>query len=204
MILRSFRPSFTALAMLAATCGYAAAQTAASPQSLQLVSANAQLVKAVNSGNATPGEIVKAKLTSNVKTVDGMKLDKGTVLIGQVEKAEKSTHDGPATLSLVFDKAKLTNGRTIPVKATLLGAYPASAGDYWIDSTGSGSMMPVQPRTIPDDQKIDQEPGALSHVALRSAVQSNVSGVFTSKDRNIRLKTGTRLQLAIAPEMTNG
>lgn len=210
MKLRFFTSSFAGLAMLAAMGGYAAAQTTSqavpattqNTQNMQLVSANAQLVKTLNSKSASQGQTVTAKLTSNVKAADGTKLDKGTVLIGKVEQVQKSGGSGPATLSLVFDQARLKNGQTVPVKTTLLGAYPANAGDEWVDSGASGTLMPVQPHTIPDTQKVDQEPGMLRHVALRSAVQSDVSGVFTNQNGNINLKRGTRLQIAIAPQTT--
>lgn len=213
-----FKPSLAGVAMLAAMCGYAAAQTAPqntspamqdtqsttamqSTQNLQLVSANAQLVKAVDSKDASQGQTVKAKITSDVKTANGMKLDEGAMLIGKVEQVQKSNDGGPAKLSLVFDQLQLKDGKTVPVKATLLGAYSANSYTYAVDAAAAGSLMPLQPHNIPDDQKVDQQPGALSHVAMQSAVQSNVSGVFTSKDRNVNLKRGTRLQVAIAPQM---
>lgn len=210
-----FKPSLAGMAMLAAMCGYAAAQTAPqnnepaqttqsmqSTQNLQLVSANARLMGGVNSNDAMQGQMVKAKLTSDVKTADGMKLDDGTVLIGKVEQVQKSQNDGPAKLSLVFDQMRLKDGKTVPVKATLLGVYPAGTGNYWAATGMSGSMMPMQPHNIANDHMVDQEPGELGHVAMHSAVQSDVSGVFTSKDDNINLKRGTMLQVAIAPEMT--
>lgn len=212
MNIRTFKPSFAGLAMLAAMCGYAAAQTAPqdpapavqTTQNLRLMSANAQLAKSVSTKDATQGQTVTAKLTSSVKA-DGVKLDKGTMLIGRVEQVQKPSGNSPAKLALVFNEARLSNGKTIPVKATLLGAYPQGTMDYWVNTTTSGSLLPIQPRTIPSDQKVDQEPGTLSHVAMHSAVQSSASGVFTSKDHDINLKRGTRFQIAIAPEtMTAG
>ena len=208
-----FKPSLAGMAMLAAMCGYAAAQTATntspatqqssqntaamqSTQNLQMVSANAQLVKSVNSKDASQGQTVKAKLTSSVRAANGVKLDKGTMLIGKVEQVRKSNNDGPAKLSLGFDRAQLKDGKTVPVKATLLGAYPSA---NWVDPTATSSLMPLQPHTIPSDRKVDQQPGTLSHVAMHSSVQSNASGVFTNKDGNVNLKRGTRLQVAIAP-----
>lgn len=208
-----FKPSLAGMAMLAAMCGYAAAQTTMntspatqqstqnttamqSTRNLQLVSANAQLMKSVNSKDASQGQMVKAKLTSSVKAANGMKLDKGTMLIGKVEQVQKSNNDGPGKLSLVFDQAKLKDGKTVPVKATLLGAYPTA---NWVDPSASGSLMPLQPHNIPSDQQIDQQPGTLRHVAMHSSVQSNASGVFTNKDGNVDLRRGTRLQVAIAP-----
>lgn len=197
--------------MLIATCGYAAAQstqpmqaessqaTQQAASNLQLVSAEAQLTHQLNSKDATQGETVKAKLTSDVKTAEGMKLDKGTMLIGKVEQVQRSTGSSPSRMSIVFDQAQLKDGKTIPVKATLLGAYPSSAGSYFADTGTNGSLMAVQPHRVSSQVKVDQMPGTLSHVGMHSAVQSNVSGTFVSKDRDIDLRKGTRLQVAISP-----
>jgi hypothetical protein len=175
------------------------AATETSSQNLQLVSATAQLIHKVDSKNAMQGQIVTAKLTSAVKSADAMELPKGTMLIGKVEHVKMSTNNGPAQLSLVFTEARLRNGHTIPIKATLLAAYPANAGDSYNYTGVGGSLMGTQPNFIPYDQKVDQEPGTLSHVAMHSAVQSQASAVFTSKDRNIDLRRGTQFQIAIAP-----
>lgn len=203
MRFRLFTPSSVGLsAMLVAMCGYAAAQTA--PQNIELVGVNANLVQNLDSKNAAQGQKISAELTSSVKNAGSTELPKGTILLGQVEKVQPSSNSGPAQLSIVFDQARLRNGQTIPVKATLLGAYPVDAGSYYEDGGADGSLEEVLPTHIASDQKIDQEPGTLSHVALHSAVQSSDSGVFTSKDRNIDLRKGTRLQIAIAAEPANG
>ncbi|MGH9586846.1 MAG: hypothetical protein ACRD3F_07820 [Acidobacteriaceae bacterium] len=214
------RPTFLGVsAMLIATCGYAGAQVApsgaqvapstqpetsqtmrqSSTENVQLVSADAQLTHKIDSKTATQGQKVKAKLTSDVKAANGMKLDKGTMLLGTVAKVERSNGNGPSQISLVFDQARLKDGRTIPVKATLLGAYPSNAGDYFAETGTNGNLMPGEPHRISAQEKIDQMPGTLSHVGMHSAVQSNVSATFISKDRDIDLRKGTRLQVAIAP-----
>jgi hypothetical protein len=121
------------------------------------------------------------------------------MLMGKVEQVQMSSNHGPAKISLVFDQARLNDGHKIPVKATLLGAYPANAGQYYADTSSNGSLVAGQPHFIPADQKIDQEPGTLSHVSMHSSVGSNASGVFMSTDRNFNLKKGTELQIALAP-----
>jgi len=190
-------------AALVAVPGLAApcyAQT--STQNLQLVSANARLIHNLDSKDAKEGQMVTAKLTGNVKAADSTELPRGTMLIGKVEHVQMSTDNGPARMSIVFTKARLRDGRTIPIKATILGAYPSSSENSFIYTGVGGPYVGAQAHFIPDDQKIDQEPGTLSHVAMHSAVQSHASAVFTSKDRNIDLKSGTELQLAIAPRTT--
>jgi hypothetical protein len=195
MKIRFFQLSSLAIAAaLFAACGYASAQ--ASPGDLQLLGANATLVQDISSKDASQGEAVSAKLTSTVK--GATELPKGTVLLGKVDQVQMSNHKGPAQLSIVFDQARLTDGKEIPIKATLIGAYPENTDSY----TDTGFVTNVLPNSIPSDQKIDQEPGALSGVTMHSAVQSNTSGVFTSTDRNIVLRRGTQLQFAIAAEPT--
>lgn len=198
MTIRFLRPfSLGCAAMVAMACSYAGAQ--ATPENMQLVSANALLVQTVDSKNATQGEAVKAKLTSNVKAAGQTELPKGTMLLGKVEQVEPSTNKGPSKLTIVFDQAKLSNGRTVPVKATLLGAYPANYDSYYADTSNNGTITAVQPKVIRDDARVDQTAGGLGQVEMHSAVQSHASGVFTNKEGDINLKRGTRLQLAIAP-----
>ncbi len=191
-LLRS--PVLGVAAALIAIPGYAAAQ--ASPQTAQLVSANATLVRNVDSQNAMQGQTVAAKLTSNVKTTGSIELPKGTMLMGKVEQVQMSSNHGPAENQAGLRWARLSDGHKIPVKATLLGAYPAHAGQYYADTSSNGSLVAGQPHFIPADQKIDQEPGTLSHVSMHSSVGSNASGVFMSTDRNFNLKKGTEHRVA--------
>jgi hypothetical protein len=179
---------------------YAATQT--SPHHLRLVSANASLVSRLNSRDAKTGQTVTAKLTSEVKTSNSMELPRGTMLIGKVDHVQMSEDNGPAKISVVFNEARLKDGHTIPIKATLLAAYPNSSWNSFNYTGVGGPFINTQSHYIPYDQKIDQEPGTLSHVAMHSAVQSQASGVFTSKDRNIDLRSGTVFQIAIAPRIS--
>lgn len=181
-------------AMAIALCGFAAAQ------SPQLVSASARLNVNVDSAKVTPGETVNAKLTSNVKSAGEMELAKGATLIGKVEQVQKPAGDRPAELGIVFDQAKLRDGQTIPIKATLLSAYPADDDFYYAEGALAGPVVPEQPHAIAADATFDQTPGLLGRVELRSDAESDVSGVFTSKSRNIDLSRGTEFGIAIAPE----
>jgi len=181
-----------AVALIAA-CGYASAQS--STGDLQLVGAHATLVQDISSKSASQGDAVTARLTSTVK--GATELPKGTVLFGKVDQVQASTNGSPAKLSIVFDRAHLHDGHEIPIKATLLGAFPAPAGYGGYDQD---SDEPLLPQSIPVEERIDQEPGTLHNVAMHSAVKEDVSAVFTSRNHNLDLTKGTRLQVAIAPE----
>lgn len=167
----------------------------ASAQSL--VGVTTRLNRTLDSGNAAVGQVVTVKLNGSVNAPDGVKLPRGTELIGKVASVQPAQNNGPASVALVFTSAKLKDGREIPVKATLIGAYTASEGS---DATyGSQSMAPV-PGKVAADDTFDQEPGALKHVALTSAVKNDDSGTFSSTEGNFRLDAGTYLQFGVAPQ----
>ena len=185
--------SLAIAATLIAVCGYAFGQS--STGGLQLVGANATLVENISSKNASQGEPVTARLTSTVK--GATELPKGTVLLGKVDQVQASANGNPSKLSIVFDQAQLRDGHQIPIKMTVLGVFPSSDG---YDGYDVGNDEPILPQSIPADESIDQQPGALHNVALHSAVKNSDSAEFTSTDHNIDLKKGTRFQIGIATE----
>jgi hypothetical protein len=183
-------------AALIALPTYASMQ--AQSQNLNLVSADAELTHSLNAKSMQQGQSVTARLTSNVKSQGQTELPKGTLLLGQVTQVQSGNANGEQSqIGIVFNQAKLSNGQSVPIKVTLLGAYPPIVTGV---AESTSSYMIVQPHQISNDEKVQQDPGTLGSVMLQSAVQSNVSGVFLSKKHNINLNQGTRLQLAIAPE----
>lgn len=194
--LRHYSLSIAAALIALPTCMVSQAQTSSQPSTLY--STDAVLTHALNSTNAKMGQTVTAKLTDDVKTTGAMELPKGTLLLGKVDQVQDSSSNGGCTLSLVFDRAQIGKGHEIPIKATLLGAYPPPVYSY----DGVASSMATQPSSISGDHTVDQGPGMLNGVSLASAVKSSVSGVFTSTNRSIKLRNGTRLQVAIAPMMS--
>lgn len=191
-----------AVAMLPLLSLPASAAGSNSVDHIELVSVNAKLTTRLNTKKARLGERITAKLTSSVKAADSMDLPKGTLLLGKVEQVRMSSDNSPSKLSILFNQARLQDGRTIPIKATVLGAYPGASWDSFNYTGTGGPHVGVQSHYIPYNQKVDQEPGTLSHVAMHSAVQSQVSAVFTSRRHNIDLHRGTELQFAIAPATT--
>ncbi|HEY6445878.1 MAG TPA: hypothetical protein VIY53_05415 [Acidobacteriaceae bacterium] len=172
---------------------------AASAQSLAGV--NTRLVSPLNSQTATEGQTVTVKLDGAVKTADGVKLTRGTELVGKITSVKPSQNGGPASVTLTFTTAELKSGKHLPVKATLLAAYP---GDQGIEAQYSNSTMNAVARTVSAAQTIDQEPGALPGVALKSAVEAPESGTFSKTDGNFKLAAGTFLQVGIAPAANGG
>jgi hypothetical protein len=168
---------------------------AASAQSL--VGVNAKLDRTLDSKSAAAGQVITAKLDGTV-TSDGVKLPKGTELIGKVAEVKAAQSGSPASVSLVFNSAKLQGGKEIPVKTTLLAAYPESALD---GATYAADTIGPAPAQVGGNSEFNQQAGALGHVAMNSAVKSSESGPFLS-DGDFKLLAGTVLQVGIAPAGT--
>lgn len=171
---------------------------AASAQSL--VGVTTRLEKPLDSGSAKSGETITTKLDSTVTTPDGIKLPRGTELLGKVADV-KSGQNGNVSVTLLFSTAKLKGGKEIPVKATLVGAYTAGEGD---DATYGSLTMAPAPAKVSADDTFNQQPGALRHVTMTSAVKNSDSGTFTSSNGNFKLEAGTYLQFGIDASATSG
>lgn len=179
--------------------GAASAQT--DNQTGQLVGVNARLESTINTDSVKQGQTVAAKLDETVTTSNGTKLEKGTELVGTVSDSAPSAHHGPASLTLLFTKARMKDGKQIPVKVTLLAAFPASQSEQ---ATYDQSLVTPAPRHVSADEKIDQEPGLISGVTLKASVQGENSGTFSRNDGNFHLNRGTYLQVGIAPMSATG
>lgn len=170
--------------------------TGASGASLQLVGVNAKLDKAIDSQTAKTGQPVEATLDGAVTPLDGKKLPKGTALWGTVENVQASQKGGPSSLSLSFTSAELKDGQKMPVKVTVVEAFPG--GEASEASYGDETIAPPS-QDVNGSDNYDQEPGVLGHIAMVSSVHSRNSATFSRKDGDLALKAGTFLRIGIAP-----
>ncbi|HEX3985251.1 MAG TPA: hypothetical protein VHX13_01480 [Acidobacteriaceae bacterium] len=185
MRLSSWKSWGFGLAMVSlAGLGMASAQT--------LAGVTTTLDQTLESKSAAVGTPITATLKGSVKA-GGLDLPKGTQLIGRIAEVKAAQKGSPASVSVVFATAKLKNGKEVPVKATVIAAYPRSADQGGEDG---GITMGAPPQQVPLDGVYDQEPGALSRVSLKSAVKSSDSATFASNE-NFKLPSGTLLQLGV-------
>jgi hypothetical protein len=189
---------YLALGVATGLFGFSGAALAqASGQQWQLVGVNARLDHSINTSDVRQGDAIEAKLDGSVTTSDGVKLERGTELLGTVAGVTPSSNRGPASLSLLFTAAQLKDGKKVPLKVTLLAAYPATEGQ---NATYGNSVIAPPQEHVGAQQTILQEPGLLNHVQLQSAVQAQNSGTFSKTDGNFRLDAGTYLQLGVGPD----
>ncbi len=190
-------PGFAAAALLAAGAAWALPtpppNSSAMSPAAWLAGGTARLDHALNAENAKQGEMIEAKLDHTVKTPDGTELPAGTQLRGTVTAVNASSN-GPSTISIRFDKAVLKDGKTLPVKVAVIGAFPND--EYQMGVYGESSMGPVQKHVSLKD-RFDQKAGTLHDVAMHSRVSGQNSATFINKNGNVKLRAGTFLQVGI-------
>jgi len=88
-------------------------------------SLQAVLTKPINAKKAKPGDTVMAKTTQAWTTADGVRVPKGSRLIGHVTEAQARSHgQAQSSLGFVFDKAVLKHGRQVPIHGVLRAVAP--------------------------------------------------------------------------------
>ncbi len=170
----------------------ARASTAGHNEAMEMVPAQADLTNTLDSRNARVGQKFEATLNSKVDLKNGPVLPKGTALVGEVIENQTSHNNQPSVLTLRFTQADLKNGKTIPIKATIVGLY--SAQNHF--QPFSGMMAQTPNYWTPQTLQVDQI-NALHHVDLHSKISGNNSGVMSS-NKNIHVLPGTKFSLAIA------
>lgn len=176
----------------AAGSGTSASDMAGTREAKRMVPATADLLETVDARKMQPGADFKARLDDKVHLANGLELPSGTILEGTVATDDLNL-TGNSKLALKFTQAELKDGKTIPIKATIVGVFTGSNDTY------DGYM--TNPPNIWDQKTvaIDQI-HAISGVDLHSRIAGSNSGVFvtTSKD-DIKLARGDGFDLAIAP-----
>lgn len=185
-ITKCFEVAATALALTLFAAAEGAPRNNA-PNTDQLAAANAVLQHNLNAKDVKPGNSVTAKMTNTVH-LNGATLPKNTVLVGRIDSVKPSVDDSASKVVLTFDQARLEDGKEMPIKATLVGIYPA------------GTLL-TTPQLNPALQTL-QEPSGSHGLRLSSNVEGANSGTLSANGRNVKLSTGTELQFAVSPATT--
>lgn len=94
-------------------------------QTVQLTPVNAELRNSVDSKHTKAGDQVTA-VTQQPSTLNGTKLPKGTAITGHVTDVNEHSKTNPeGSVSMVFDQAKLKDGTTVPIHATIRSVAPS-------------------------------------------------------------------------------
>ena len=144
-----------------------------------------------------PGATFQTRLIDTIHLNNGTKLPSGTLIIGTVVQDDMQP-EGRVTFALRFSQARLKNGKTIPIMATVLDV---STGTEAVENEQSVfEPVLVVPRNLTSQSDhvdvIDVNPG----IDLHGRANSSNSGVFVATTKNdIRFPTYTQIALALAP-----
>lgn len=165
--------------------------TTASGQATQMVPAQVALEKSLDAKKVKSGEQFQTSLTGKVHLKNGVELPSGTKLIGTV--VTDNTQSGNPTLALRFTQAQTKDGKSIPIKAMIVGVNPPQEGP------------PVDTTTEPANtwnynaQQVD-DVGVIGGIDLHSRVDSDNSGVFVAtKKSDVKFAARSQFALVIEP-----
>ena len=170
--------------------------TGASQTAQQMVPAEVKLTQALDARKNQSGSAFEARLDGTVHLKNGIELPHGTVLEGQVT-TDQMNNSGTSRLALEFTQAKLKDGKTIPIQATIVGISGPDEGG------GDFGVNPGPPAWNGTSLRYD-DIGVMSHVDLHSTIGGANSGTLVATDKNdMRLRTGSRLSLALGEKTSN-
>lgn len=154
----------------------------------------------LNSQKLAAGATVTADLTHSVKLPNGTELPKGAHLVATVTSDDMQLN-GHYKLALRFTEARMKNGKTVPIKATILSVNTQMT-TVANDPSTIEAVMDL-PSNLNGQLDQIQQDGVTSGVDLHSAASSSDSGVFVTNKDNIKLPRGSKMELALAPASGN-
>lgn len=85
-----------------------------------------ELVSKVDTAKAKPGQEVAARVMDDADLADGTKLERGSRLLGHVVQVQPRTERQAASVVLLFDRAEVKGGQTVPVRSVIEMVAPAA------------------------------------------------------------------------------
>ena len=180
--------SMPALAQSASGPG-SSADAAGASEAAQMVPAIATLPHTLDADKDHLDSTFEAELDHKITLSDGTVLPSHTVLSGRITRDDMQSA-GKSEFALRFDQAQLKNGKTVPIKATIVDiAHPSSNTDeYAVTNDWTNQTLSVQQLNV------------VSGVDLHSEIASNDSAVFVSTTKHdVKVPAGSELKLAIGP-----
>lgn len=160
-----------------------------------MVPAAADLSHSIDARKVHPGDRIEASLRDTVHLKNGPVLEKGTVLLGRI--TADSMQQGNSRLALRFTQAKLKNGQTVPIKATILQMDP-HASDVSMAYSDQDNLANETGLWNGHTLRVDQI-GALHNIDMHSRIADANSAVFVSrKNDNMQLRQSSQFLIVIA------
>jgi hypothetical protein len=185
--------SMPALAQSASEAGspgmQASTDSTAASEAAQMVAAIATLRHTLEADKDHLDSTFEAELDHKITLSDGTVLPSHSVLIGKITRDDMHAA-GTSEFALRLDQARLKDGKTVPIKATIVDiARPSSNTDENPESNNwTSETLTVKQLNV------------VSGVDLQSEIASNDSAVFVStKKHDVKVPAGSEFKLAIGP-----
>ncbi len=167
----------------------ASANATSANEAAQMVPAVATLPHTLDADKDHLDSTFLAELDHKITLSDGTVLPSHTVLSGKIT-GDDMQGTGESTFALRIDQAQLKNGKTVPIKATIIDiAHPTSNTDeYAVTNDWTNQTLSVKHLNV------------VSGVDLHSEISSTESAVLVStKKHDVKVPAGSELKLAIGP-----
>ncbi len=159
-----------------------------------------ELTKTLDCKKLKPGDMVEAKVLSQVNTPNGTMIPRGAKVTGHVTEVKtRSKGDANSQLGIVFDKISRPGGEDLSMKAVIQALAPNPNADV---TTGGGIGYGGMSETM---EKPLTPSGGAGPVPLLNEQSTGVlgiknlelgsDGVLTSSGKDIKLDSGTRVLL---------
>jgi hypothetical protein len=153
------------------------------------------LMEKLDSKTARVGQEVTARIKRDLILADDTRLPKGTMLVGHVTAAQSEDSQQPyASLSITFERADLSNGKSVPVRAVIRSITSLAVTQIVPVSYGDGKS-PVDRQG--DAQEQGPRPTGLPGVMLANPASGNVSGTLSAQGMNISIANGTEMTMGL-------
>lgn len=147
-----------------------------------------------------PAHGFEITLSKTVRLKDGPELPRGTQLVGTVASDPANANDD-SRIELRFTEAALKGGKTVPIKATIVGVYAPVFDDGEGHQVAAGNQEPnTWNNQILEVDQVEPQTG----VELHSKIASDNSGTLVSAKKGVvKLPAGSEIALAIAVEKSS-
>jgi hypothetical protein len=195
-----------ASALLLCTVPSLVAQEASAGQPLAKEAVLSSLSGKLDTKKAKVNDSVTAKTLMPLHLTDGSTLPAGTKLIGKVTQVQPKS-SGTATLAIVFDQMERKGAAPVPVRGVIVAVAPLP------DSANGGTAangLPMRGTAVqnaamtgassgPGGGESPIPPGSsVDGVTLSSTPAADGSSVLQSSGKDIKLDSGTRLEIGLS------
>ena len=186
----------------------------------------------VDSATAKAGDAVIVRTTDKASTAGGLVIPTGSKIMGRVVDAQPAGKaSGNAKVTVVFDRAQLTSGKSLPIQSVLQsvntvgaagealggaaavavadradgraarGATSSIGGSAPISKNATGTVLSRQGNVAIETTGV---PGLLLAANADGQPFANASGALIGTRQNVHLEDGTHIVLAVADARTRG